>query len=487
MEKKEDNLAVGAKGGAIAFMLKIIATALGFINQIALARILGAGGVGEVLLAISVVRITALLAKFGLQEAMMKFVPIYVDQKDDARLRGTIYFALAFSLVTSLIFVCLVLLFSKYIAVTEGLLKLLPIIVLAIPAWTIKEVTGGVLVGFKDVMRAFIPESLVSPFFRLAIFLVLSLQGVSALYAVIAFASGEIIAMIFSIKFLLDRVRKINKVKRKFDKKKILDFAYTIIFTSMSVLLFYEADKWVLAKYTSPETVGIYGIASKLVLLAYFPMHAFASIIPPIISSIHASGNLKEFRKVVSESTRWILSMAMPVILVLAIEGGNILRYLYGPEFEAGYIVLLILVLGQMIKAGAGLIGVILQMAGQHKLYMKISIVWGIINIILNVLLIPQYGMIGAAIASAFCLSVIDIICIFIIKKKLSVLTLAKGLKFDIVFVSVVAGVYSFFVYNDVIFGPHLLLIVALMIYLGKSIYNHDIPWKLFISRNRRK
>ena len=72
---KKDNLAVGAKGGAIASILKISSTALGFLNQIALARILGAGGVGEVLLAISVVRIFSQIAKFGMEETMMRTCP----------------------------------------------------------------------------------------------------------------------------------------------------------------------------------------------------------------------------------------------------------------------------------------------------------------------------------------------------------------------------------------------------------------------------
>lgn len=87
---KKDNLTVGAKGGAIAFILKIASTVLGFLNQVALARILGAGGVGEVLLAISVVRIFSQIAKFGMEEAMMRFVPLYIDRKDDARLKGAI-------------------------------------------------------------------------------------------------------------------------------------------------------------------------------------------------------------------------------------------------------------------------------------------------------------------------------------------------------------------------------------------------------------
>ena len=81
-ESKKDNLAVGAKGGAIALVLKISSAGLNFVNQIILARMLGASGVGEILLAITVVRIFTQIGKFGMEEAMMRFIPVFIDQND---------------------------------------------------------------------------------------------------------------------------------------------------------------------------------------------------------------------------------------------------------------------------------------------------------------------------------------------------------------------------------------------------------------------
>ncbi len=486
-KESNDNLAEGAKGGAIAFALKISNTVLGFLNQVILARILGAGGVGEVILAITVVRIAVQIAKFGMEETMMKFIPLYIDRKDDSKLKGTISFAIKFCLLFSIIFMLLVMVSSKFISInifhSEGLLKLMPVVVLAIPAWVIRDVIGGILRGYKDVFRSLIPESLISPVIKILVFLLLLFKGISPFYAIIAFAAGEILSVIVSIRFLQIRLGALKPVKGQCEKRKVMDVAYTIIFTGMSVMLYTQADIWILGMFKSTEIVGIYGIATKLVLLVYFPMMAFAAVIPSLISSIHASGDLAELKKVVSESTRWILSMAMPIILILIIEGKYILKYFYGPEFTAGYVVVVILTIGQMIKAGAGLIGVILQMTGEHKVYMKVNIIFGILNIILNILLVPRYGMTGAAAATAFCLSMVDIISIFIIYKRMSILTLAKGIKFDIVFIAVVTAVYFLFNYSDFYIGHHLLLFVAITVYLWKSISNHDIPWKLLIGK----
>jgi O-antigen/teichoic acid export membrane protein len=482
-EKGNDNLAVGAKGGAIAFGLKIGNTALGFLNQILLARLLGAGGVGEVILAVTVVRIFAQIAKFGMEETMMKFIPLYADQNDESRLKGTISFSIKFCLLVSVVFMFLILISSKFIAInifhSEGLLKLIPVIVIAIPAWVIRDIIGGILKGHKDAFRALIPESIISPFFKIVILLLLTLKGISPLYATIAFVGGEVLAVIVSIKFLLDKVAALKNVKAQCENKKILEVAYTIIFTSMSVLLYTQADIWILGMFTSTEVVGVYGIAAKLVLLVYFPMVAFGAVIPSLIASIYSSGDLQEMRRVVRESTRWILSIAMPIILILVLEGKYILNYCYGSEFEAGYIILVILTIGQMIKAGSGMVGILFQMTGEHKVYMKINIVWGILNIILNIILVPRYGMLGAAIATAFCLSMVDIISIFVIHKRLLVLTLAKGLSFDIVFIAVVTIIYILLIQSNYYILQHILLFVALTVYLLKSIYSNDIPWQL--------
>ncbi len=486
-EPKEDNLAVGAKGGAIAVIFKISSMVLGFLNQIILARILGAGGIGEVLLVLSVVNVSAQFARFGMEEAMMRFIPSYIEKRDNAKLKGTIYFVLKFCLLLSILFVFLVILLSKFISInvfhSEGLLKLLPIVAIAIPASVIRGVIGGILKGHRDIFKALLPELLISPFFRIAIFLLLTLQGVSTLHAIVAFIIGEIFAVVLSIIFLVKELNKIEPVKQQYENKKVLGVAYTMIFASFGAYLYTQADLWILGMFRSTEEVGIYGVSAKLVTLILFSMAAFATIIPPLISKIHISGNRDELIKVVSGSTRWVLSIAIPITLILVLEGKFILKYFFGEIFVNGYIPLVILSIGQIIKAGTGLVGYILQMTGQHKTFLKITISGGISNIILNILLVPYFGMLGAAIATTLCFTMVNIICVFVIYKRLTVLTLAKGLKFDIIFIAVVAILYFLLNYNNFYLGYHILLIGALIVYIWKLIANDDLPWRLLFTK----
>jgi O-antigen/teichoic acid export membrane protein len=487
---EEDNLAVGAKGGTAVFALKVSSTALAFINQIILARILGADGVGEVLLALLVVRIASQVAKFGMEETMMRFVPLYVDQKDGPRLKGLIYFSITYCFVISLVFVLIIFLFSKFISLhifnSEPLLKLLPVTAVAITAAVIRDVITGILKGYKDAPRALIPESFVSPFFRIIIFLILIVQGVSSYHAVVAYVCGEIFAAVLSIRLLSARLASMRELTAHYEKRKVLKVAYTVIFSSISMLLFTQTDLWVLGMFTTTEVVGIYGYAAKLVFLVYFPMFAFGASIPPIFSSTYASGNHSELNRIVQKSTRWILSMSMPIILVLILEGKFILRYVYGVEFEPGYVVLIILTAAHLISSGTGLVGLFLQMTGQHKVYMKLNIFFFALNVILNIILVRLFGMLGAAMATAFCMAMLEIACAYIIYRKFSILALPEGVKFDFIMIIVVSVFYTVFMYYEINLGFHVLLIIALGAYLWKSISHNDIPWRLLISKHNQ-
>jgi O-antigen/teichoic acid export membrane protein len=488
---KDANLAVGAKGGAIAFILKITSSSLALLNQIILARILGADGIGQVLLAISVIYISSQIAKFGMEDAMMRFIPMYIEKKDNAKLKGTIYFTLKFCFFISVSFILLVMVFSGVISIkvfhSEGLVKLLPIAAAAIPATVMRGVIGGILKGYKDTFKALLPEFFISPFLRIVVFLLLSIKGGKPEFAIYAFVSGEALAVFLSGAFLLRRAKEIKTKEYRCEYRKVLDVAFTMIFTSLSLILFTQTDLWIVGIYTDTEAVGIYGVVTKLVTLIILPLGIFSTIIPPLMASTHTSGNLDELRKIVRESSRWILSASMPIILILVLEGDFLLKYIFGEKFIGGYTALLILSIGQIVNSSTGLVGYLLQMTGGHRAIMKINIFWGIFNVFLNIILVPFLGIVGAALSTAFCLAMGNITAAITVYRRLSILTLARGLKFDILFAGSVMILYFMYIYLNFVLLKHIILIGSLMMYILKSIANHDLPWRFIIDSLRKR
>jgi|Deesub1362A_J573_1020465.scaffolds.fasta_scaffold01197_1 O-antigen/teichoic acid export membrane protein len=488
-KKSLDNLTIGARGGLIAFILRVTSSVLALVNQIVLARILGADGMGQVLLAVSVIYIFSLIGKFGMEDAMMRFIPLYREKRDYPKLKGAILFALRFALVNSLIFTAIVMVFSDPFAVrifhSEGLKKLLPIAAIILPATVSKGVMGGILKGYNDTFKALFPEFFISPFFRIVIFLLLSIKGGEPLFAIYAFALGELLAVFLSCIFLRKRVKEISTDGYKYEYRKILDVAFTMIFTTFSLILFTQTDLWIVGIYTSTEDVGIYGVATKLANLIILPLGIFSAVIPPLMASLHTSNNKPELNKLVRESSRWILTTTMPVILILILEGDLLLRTLFGEMFTSGYTALVILSMGQIINSSTGLVGYLLQMTGWHRTIMKINIVWALINVVLNIILVPILGINGAAMSTAFCLAMGNITASVAVYKRLGIVTLARGAGFDIIVLTIAFGIYIGIVYSNFIFFKHIILIILLLSYMLKSMITHDIPWRTLLSLRR--
>lgn len=486
-EVKTDNMAASAKGGAIALLLQVTGTGLGFINQVVLARMLGAGGIGEVILTLNIISVCSLIAAFGMQGAMVRFVSSYIEKKEDAKLKGTIYSTFKFCFLLSIALAALVLLSSKFIAInvfhSQALLKLLPLVLIALPVNVVNTVSEAILKGYKDTFKALLPNYIISPFFRLTVFLLLTIFDISSFVAIIAFVAGEIITVVFSLTFIRSRIGKIKPVYDPSEYKIILGVASSMLLTNLSWFLSTQIDIWIIGMYNPVEAVGVYGVVSRLVALVAFSLVAFSTIIPPIISAVHASHDRNELRQIISESTRWILSISVPIILILNLEGKFILKYFFGAKFVDGYTALVILSFAQLINAGSGLVGWFLQMTGEHRTFMKITIFWGIINIVLNVILVPRFGIVGAASSTAFTLSMVNIVSVWVIYNRLSILTLARGLKFDVFFAAIVVVLYLLIKYNDFSAGYHILLAIALVVYMWKSIVNGDLPLRYFFAR----
>ena len=97
---------------------------------------------------------------------------------------------------------------------------------------------------------------------------------------------------------------------------------------------------------------------------------------------------------------QWLLIISLPVSLVLLLLPGQLLS-LFNPVFIQGVSVLQIIVLANLFNISTGSSGVMLIMGGYPKLNFINASVVGVINVILNIILIPRFGIIGAALSTA--------------------------------------------------------------------------------------
>ena len=176
-------------------------------------------------------------------------------------------------------------------------------------------------------------------------------------------------------------------------------------------------DKLMLGNMMSSEEVGIYFTAFKLSMFASISLMAINSIASPKFAEIYAKNDFDGLKKVVNQSTKMIFWSTLPLVILFFIFPEFLLG-IFGNEFKVGVTAFIYLSIGKLISAFSGSVGNLLQMTGKQVVFMNLLFFGAIINIVLNYLLIPIYGINGAALASMVSLSTCNLSMVYFVKKE---------------------------------------------------------------------
>ncbi|MCE7995858.1 MAG: oligosaccharide flippase family protein [Roseivirga sp.] len=389
-------------------LVKLLGTAIAFLSQVALTNILGASEYGDFVYIFSWVMTLSLIARLGFDNLTIHLLPKYlIDQKQEL-IKGLIRFTRLFALVLSLVIGGIYLLSAFYLVETEmwlwtantiAMLVVLPLIVLA-------YLNQSLLVALKKTVIANIPILILRHLIlTIGVFLVYQFTGtvdVQTAMLINAIAIFLAFAMSFwwisrEMKFL-SKLKKINMVPREWLRKSL---PYTIY--GGASFLNRRADILMLGAIALSVDVAVYNVSFQLISFLALGINIVNQIAKPKIVEFFARNDLG---KVEAYSVKMaLLNFAFTLVasLVLVFLGKPILS-IFGPEFEAGYEVVMIFALGRTLSALFGISTVILAMSDYQKLISRLELVFLLLNILLNYLLIPIYGVVGAAIATSIAL-----------------------------------------------------------------------------------
>ena len=161
-----------------------------------------------------------------------------------------------------------------------------------------------------------------------------------------------------------------------------------------------QADKILIGFYLNPRELGIYAMAAALVAFVPAVLQSVNQIFSPTIADLHARDQRELLGRLFQTLTKWILGLTLPLGCVIIVFARELMR-IFGPEFEAGWPILIIGTLGQLINCGVGSVGYLLLMSGQQRRLIRIQAVMAVVMVGLSLLLIPRLGLTGAALGAA--------------------------------------------------------------------------------------
>jgi len=228
--------------------------------------------------------------------------------------------------------------------------------------------------------------------------------------------SGLIVSLISFLLFQREFKWKLNFNRDVL--KRILYVSYPMLLASSMGLIVGWIDTFMLSYFIDEKSVGIYNVAFKVAFFSSILLTTINTVISPKIAKLSSENKHSEI-KILMRKVSKILFIGATLIFLISIFNMELILSFFGSEFTEGIATLAILLVGQFISSYSGPVAILLQMTGYEKIFMYISIVAMVVNVGLNLLLIPELGYFGAAIASAFTLIFNNLCCVFFVKKRL--------------------------------------------------------------------
>ncbi|WEL24019.1 flippase [Candidatus Nanohalovita haloferacivicina] len=395
-----------AKGAGVTAIGMMVSKALTYLYRVSIARYVGPDAYGQLSLALMVTGIVSTVAYLAVGNGLKKFIPEFRTRDDMASIKGIVLNALELTVPLSLVLFGLVFFGAEFIATTffdnTAIIPLIKILSFTIPIGTLVSIFFDTTLGFNKIIYKTGTVRILQNVVQLGVTLALLFLGFNVVSAAWGWLAGTTLSAILGFYFMEKKVGPIlfSDVKAKHHRKKLLHFSAPLLLSGIIGTLLGWADTGMLGYYMTDYEVGLYNAALPTAMLILLPHKAIGSLAITSFSELKER-DAESIEASMQTATRWVFSLVLPTFLILLLFSETILQILWGGQYTEASFALSILACGYLINATVGRVGSFLNSTGHTRYILYNNIAALTLNLILNILLIPIYGIIGAAIATA--------------------------------------------------------------------------------------
>jgi O-antigen/teichoic acid export membrane protein len=414
MDSEESHESAIARGAGFVLVGTVLSTGLGFLIRTFLIRELPTADYGLFALALTTAGALTTVATLGFHQGVARMVS---RCETDSEVRDITLTAITSTLVVSLLFSGVLVIFSDFLAETifrePGLKLFLEIVGALIPGMTIQTVVIATFRGKKRVYERIMVQNLVSPVARFVLIGGAVLLGYGAFGAVVAWTAGILLSTILGLYYLYRRTTTFEIAAFEPRHRSLLAFSLPLMISSTMWTAVQQADNLLLGYYDTSVEVGIYDGTFLLARLLLVVLSSFGFLFMPIFSELEAAGELDRMRDVYNSVTEWAVLLVLPIYVALMFAPEAILTTVFKNAYALGSLPLMLVASGFFVHVLSGSCGDALVALGRTRLVMAGNVGAGILNILLNLALIPRFGITGAAMASASAYALFNLFFLF--------------------------------------------------------------------------
>lgn len=418
-----------ASGTGLSMLGRVVNGGLSFLYGVVIARLLDVHSVGVIMLALTLIRIAEFIGRMGLELGVLHHVAILAGRGDLAAVRGTVRNGIRLVMVFSAALAVLLALGATPMAAIfdmpdlAGLMRLLS---LSLVPTSITMILLAGLLGLRHYAANTITERMVLPAANLGLCVVLLLAGAGVVGAGWAYMAAALLTLPLAARYFARAVPRCAQPGTAVSSRELLRFSAPALMVIVLTQLLFWADIVMLGLLRSATEVGIYSAAARTAFVANMIVAAAGQIFAPTISSLYSRGDLAQLEALYKTVGKWIFLVTSPVVALLLLLPGDILSA-FGPAFTAGSTALMILALSQLVDAATGTSTFMLTMSGRLRLMVLNTGTAFALNVALNALLVPRYGIDGAAAATFVALGVFQLMALLQTRMKLGMHPYSAG------------------------------------------------------------
>jgi O-antigen/teichoic acid export membrane protein len=388
----------------IAFSIRVISAVIAFVSQVLLARWMGSFEYGIFVLVWTTMFIVGNLACLGFHTSVIRFIPEYREKGMFDELRGILLTSRLFVLVASTVIAGLGAAGIWYFSGAFESYYVVPFIlgVICLPMIALSDVLQGISRANAWALSALSPTYIIRPvlilvFMASALVAGYEASAQTAVFAAIGATYATTLWQLFNVTARIDA--KMPAGRRRILFGEWFAVSLPIFLVESFFFLLTNADVLMVGAYMQPTDVAVYFATVKTLALVHFVYFAVkAGVAQRYAAFTHGDpGRLAAFARETVSWTFWPSLLMAFIVLAL----GKPMLMLFGPEFDQGFPLLFLLVVGVVARAAVGPCESLLTMSGNQNICAALYALTLAINVTLSMVLIPALGLWGAAIATA--------------------------------------------------------------------------------------
>ncbi|NOZ47018.1 MAG: flippase [Chlorobi bacterium] len=432
--KRDFHLKELFKGSSIALVFKSFGILMQYLLFFYIARKYGSEMLGIFSTCFTILLIGSVFGKLGLDTSIVKFIAQLKAIKKDNFIFITYITGFKLVFISGLLVAMLIYLTSGYLSRvffnTPDAQHYMKLVSYAVFTFVILGYNAEILRGLKRItFYSFFQNG--SIYLLMLLFLYAGVFNSSKEGVIESLTLSVLVLMLFSFLILRNGLAKYlpgYSKEKYFTSGKILKTSWPMMLSNSLFFVMNWIDILMLSYFKDESMVGIYNTCVKIAGINSVALIAINSIASPKFAELYAQNYKSKFKRFVKHTSLLNVAISLPIFLLIVIFPKDLLS-IFGGEFVSGSGALLILVAGQMFNSLSGSTMHLINMTGQEKTGRNIILFGAILNFILNFILIPVYGIEGAAFATAFSTITWNVLAHISIYKKHHFTTFPFGLK----------------------------------------------------------